>query len=73
MRSRISCHKTEDKAFTAESKPILLSPFQSNIHEITALSDFAFFDCLAPPYSDANNCTFFKLTEGYNVEDSEVK
>ena len=39
-----------------------VKPHQDNLHQLTALTDFALLDVLAPPYLDGErDCTFYQL------------
>eukprot|EP00741_Cyanophora_paradoxa_P015299 tig00000194_g14768.t1 len=41
----------------------ILLPKWKNLHEIQALEDSAVLDILAPPYSDARDCTYFRMDQ----------
>lgn len=70
----IQCKKEPPIDMDETSPAAVLSPTQSNIHQITALGGpVAFFDILAPPYTTTiearpmlkRKCTFFRVAEDF--------
>ena len=56
-RYTVLCERSEDFVLHSNDKPICLTPYINNIHEIIAETDVAFFDCLIPPYKE--KCNFY--------------
>ena len=52
-----------DLEVDASSRPQVLEPKFSNLHEIVALEDAAFLDVFSPYYSDEHPCTYYRVRE----------
>ena len=54
----VVCERSDDCVVHSDNKPICLTPYMNNIHEVIADTDAAFFDCLVPPYKE--KCNFYR-------------
>lgn len=62
----VLCERADDCVLCSDDKPLSLTPYMNNIHEVIADTDTAFFDCLLPPYKE--KCNFYRYK---GVKDEE--